>query len=37
MNRKYNPDYQDEEDEKPPIFDFRPSKWLYERLKENAL
>jgi len=35
MNRKYNPDYQDEEDEEKPIFDFRPSKWLYERLKEN--
>lgn len=27
----YNPDYQDTEDQEVPIFDFRPSKWEYER------
>lgn len=32
--KQYNPDYQDEEDEDEPIYDFRPSKWEYERRKE---
>jgi len=31
----YNPDYQDEDDIEEPLFDFRPSKWLFERLKED--
>ncbi len=32
--RRYNPDYQDEEDDEEPTYDFRPSKWEYERRKE---
>lgn len=32
--KRYNPDYQDEEDEDEPIYDFRPSKWEHERRKE---
>jgi len=31
----YNPDHQDEEDQEEPIYDFRPSKWEYERRKES--
>ena len=37
-NQMPNQDYRDEqrdwEDNYDPIFDFRPSKWLYDRMKE---
>jgi len=33
-NQKYYDEERDFEDGYDPIFDFRPSKWLYERLKE---
>jgi len=36
MNDKYYDDERDWEDNYYPIFDFRPSKWLYKRMKKNV-
>ena len=33
-NQDYRDEEQDWEDNYDPIFDFRPSKWLYDRTKE---
>ena len=33
MNDKYYDDEKDWEDNYNPIFDFRPSKWLYDQMR----
>lgn len=35
MNQEYYDELEDLEDNYHPIFDFRPSKWLYNRIKES--
>jgi len=36
MNQKYWNEERDWEDNYDPVFDFRQSKWMYERVRENA-
>ena len=35
MNQDYYDEYEDWEDNYHPLFDFRKSKWLYDRLNEK--